>query len=128
MFFEVQAKCGHVGRYKYVVIKFYIETDTAKDAATIIRRVPRVKHNHKDAIIGVKKIGYQEYVDGIKQNEEDDYFHIHNSSDQKRIAMDDIIDEVCYEQERTREIGFKIRKWKLLEIEAKKMILGAYYG
>ena len=35
--------------------------------------------NHKDAIIGVKKIGYQEYVDGIKQNEEDDYFHIHNS-------------------------------------------------
>ena len=127
MFFEVQAKCGHVGRNKYVIKKFFIKTDTAKRAAAIIRRAPRVKHNHKDAIIEVRKIDYQEYVEGIRENEKDDYFHIHNSSDQKRIAKNDIIDEVCYKEERTREIGFKIRKWKLLETEAKKMILGVYY-
>ena len=80
MFFEVQAKCGHVGMNKYVLKNFYIKTDSAKKAAYIIRNVPRVKHDHKDAIRNVREITYEEYVEGSKRMEADDYFRIHNSA------------------------------------------------
>ena len=93
MFFEVKAKCGHVGKNKYIVKNFYNKTDNAKKAAFIIRNTPRVKHNHKDAIRQVREITYEEYIEGVKQNKKDLYFHIHNSSDQKRILSSDIEDE-----------------------------------
>ena len=62
MFFEVSAKCGHVGENKYVIKQFYIKTTTAKEAARIIRFAPRVKHDQKDAILKVTEINYDEYV------------------------------------------------------------------
>ena len=30
MFFEVKAKCGHVGKNKYIIKNFYIKTDNEK--------------------------------------------------------------------------------------------------
>ena len=62
MFFEVQAKCGHVGRNNYIVKNFYIRTDSAKRAAKIIRLAPRVKHHQKDAIVKVREIEREEYI------------------------------------------------------------------
>ena len=62
------------------------------------------------------------------KHQEDDYFKIHNSSDQKRIQTDGIIYEEKVEKERNREVCFKLRKWKIIELEAKKMVLGVCYG
>ena len=128
MFYEVLAKCGHVGRNKYIVKKFYVKADTAKEAARQIRNAPRVKHHHKDAIIQVCKITHEEYVEGVIKHQEDEYFNVRNSSDQKRIAMDEIRYEPSVELIRTRNVLYKLRKWKILEFESKKMIAGAYYG
>ena len=62
-YFEVIAKCGHVGRNKYIPIKFAVEAESGKDAAAMVRRFPRVKHNHKDAILDCKEIFYEEYLE-----------------------------------------------------------------
>ena len=128
MFFEVQAKCGHVGMNKYVLKNFYIKTDSAKKAAYIIRNVPRVKHHHKDAIRNVREITYEEYVEGSKRMEADDYFRIHNSSEQKGLLTENVFYEEYEERKKTREVNFKLKKTKILVLEARKMILGAYYG
>ena len=128
MFFEVQAKCGHVGRNKYVIKNFYVKTESGKEAARKIRMTSRVKHDHKDAILNVREITYEEYVAGVIRCQEDDYFKIHNSSDQKRIQTEGIMYEEKIEKERTREVCFKLKKWKIIELEAKKMVLGACYG
>ena len=67
MFFEVQAKCGHVGRNHYIIKNFYVETTSAKRAAYLIRKAPRVKHHHKDAILSVREIDRDEYKQGVKK-------------------------------------------------------------
>lgn len=128
MFFEVEAKCGHVGMNKYVLKNFYIKTDSAKKAAYIIRNVPRVKHDHKDAIRNVREITYEEYVEGSKRMESDDYFRIHNSSEQKGLLSENVFYEEYEERKKSREVNFKLKKTKILVLEARKMILGAYYG
>ncbi len=128
MFFEVRAKCGHVGRNHYILKNFYIKAETAKMAAKLIRYAPRVKHDQKDAIIYVKEIDYEDYLVGICQNKIDEYFNIYNSSDQKRIELEDIVAEEKPEKKQTRSVGFKLRKQKIIEREARRMMLGVCYG
>lgn len=57
MFYEVKACCGHVGRGRYIVKSFYLCAESGKEAASIVRREPRVKHDWKYAIAEVRSIG-----------------------------------------------------------------------
>ena len=50
-FFRVTCKCGHVGRQFFVRVDFPVNADSGKEAAEIARFIPRVKHDHKDAIL-----------------------------------------------------------------------------
>jgi hypothetical protein len=84
-YYCVKAKCGHVGRNNYIEKNFYVKAENGKEAALIVRNKPRVKHHQKDAIINVIEISLEEYVLGKKINEKDDYFHIHDSSTQRKI-------------------------------------------
>ena len=52
-YYEVLAKCGHVGKKHYVPVKFAVIAEDGKEAAKMVRYFPRVKHNHKDAILNV---------------------------------------------------------------------------
>lgn len=129
MFFKVQAKCGHVGRHNYVVKSFYVKAKSGKDAAKQIRYAPRVKHNHKDAIIEVKEIDHEEYIAGVIQMQNDEYFNVYNSSDQKRIVVEGVVSDEYPEKEETRNVYFKLKKYKILELASRKMIYGeCYYG
>ena len=60
-YYMVIAKCGHVGKKHYVPIKFAVIAEDGKEAAKMVRQFPRVKHNHKDAILSVNKIDYERY-------------------------------------------------------------------
>ena len=62
-FYEVIAKCGHVGKKHYIPIKFAVKAETGEEAAKIVRDFSRVKHNHKDAILSVAKIDYERYLE-----------------------------------------------------------------
>ena len=61
-YFEVVAKCGHVGRHRYYRGVFFIEAEDGKAAAAKVRAFPRVKKEHKDAILECNKIEEAEFI------------------------------------------------------------------
>lgn len=61
-FYKVTCKCGHVGKQYFIRISFPINADSGKEASEIARSLPRVKHDHKDAILDCKEIDYEEYL------------------------------------------------------------------
>jgi len=88
-YFEVLAKCGHVGKGKYYEGKFYIAAENAKEAASIIRQKGRVKHDKKDAIISVQEISFGKYKRGCYLHENEAFFNC--TSIQEQNAVYDII-------------------------------------
>ena len=121
-YFEVICKCGHVGRKFYIPIKFAVCTTDGKEAARIARLYPRVKHNHKNAILSVKEISYDTYLEINKRNKEDPYLQCHSKHEQKRRC--NLLDRLCvdtHNQEkkidkslRRNRVSFKLRKTKEL--------------
>ena len=86
-YYEVCAKCGHVGKNYYVEKTFAVEAENGKSAAEIVRGKPRVKHDHKDAIRFVKQID-KERFDIIQANiKMDPYFHCKNIQQQNKECV-----------------------------------------
>ena len=95
--YKVIAKCGHVGKGHYIIKEFYVMAGDGKEAALKVRWFPRVKHHWKNAIEKVCKITKEEYDLGLLKTQQDMYFHVRNSTEQRiYVSMD--LDEV-YERE-----------------------------
>lgn len=88
--YAVKCKCGHVGRHRYMPIEFAVIALSKKEAAKIARQIPRVKHNHKDAILGVRQLSERQYQKLIEVNNDNPYLKIKSKYQQKEI--DDYID------------------------------------
>ena len=88
--YSVLCKCGHVGRHRYMPIQFPVIAESKKEAAKIARKLPRVKHDHKDAIKKVRQISKSEYENLIRENNEDPYLKFKSSYQQKPYK--DLID------------------------------------
>jgi len=87
MYYAVITKCGHTGfgtKY-YIPVIFAVQAQCAKDAAKRARWLPRVKHNHKDAILAVQAIDTSEYNNLIYINNKDPYLLVHSVQEQRRI-------------------------------------------
>lgn len=82
-YYDVEAKCGHVGRNNYIIKHFFVSAENGKEAAYKTRLLPRVKHHHKDAIRSVTEIDYNEFVKGLDRNNLDPYFLVNNISEQR---------------------------------------------
>ena len=95
-FYEVTAKCGHVGRGQYYMGQFYVRAENGKEAATLVRQKPRVKHNHKDAILSVSSISYSEYLTGKAAYKTNPYFSC-KSKQEQRIYTDEISADIHIE-------------------------------
>ena len=87
--FEVACKCGHVGKGYYVEVHFPIMAMSGKEAAHIAREMPRVKHDQKDAILGVSKIGKERYNKLVWINDHDPYLRCKNIQEQNLIDLTD---------------------------------------
>lgn len=132
MFYRVKAKCGHVGRNCYVEKYFYVKAASGKEAAKKVRDFPRVKHHHKDAILSVERISYDEYMQGVESSSADSYFHVKNSSEQRLLGAVDP-KEIQKESQRaifkrTRNVEYIMKRRKILEREYDKMLSEAIYG
>ncbi len=92
-YFKVVAKCGHIGRKHYIPVAFAIEADSGKEAAKIARFLPRVKHDHKDAILDCKEFSYEEYVELTEINNNDDYLKCHCKQQQNLIDLSGRIED-----------------------------------
>jgi hypothetical protein len=84
-FYIVRAKCGHVGRPNYIPIDFPIRAKDAKQAAKITRKIGRVKHNHKDAILSVARASKNEYVNQYDINKKDPYLNVKSKHEQMKV-------------------------------------------
>lgn len=133
LYYEVIAKCGHVGRNNYILNMFPVRAKSKKEAAKRARNFPRVKHDQKDAIKSVREISYEEYLELMEQYQLDAYNFAHSRQEQslncgyelyERVEKESIDDEVVY----TKVDSIKRRKklYKLIIDEFKKDIYTAY--
>lgn len=88
-YYKVVAKCGHVGRGHYIPKNFFVIAEDGKQAAYKVRFTPRVKHDWKDAIISVELIDRDEFIHGSEIQDQDLYFQVTNSSEQKAYGVID---------------------------------------
>ena len=84
-YYIVTAKCGHVGRDKYIPISFPVIATSKSEAATIVRNKARVKHDHKNAILSVEEVDKEAY--DIQQfcNAHDPYLMVRSKHEQNKI-------------------------------------------
>jgi hypothetical protein len=122
-FFEVTAKCGHVGRGRYYQGLFYVQAENGKAAAAIVRMMPRVKHNHKDAIIAVTKISHAAYKKGAAVQRKNPYFDCRNNQEQL-LVLAIIAEDIHCE---TYNGNSKRRRHKFSDRRAKCNALLRYY-
>ena len=122
-YYEVIAKCGHVGRKNYIPVKFAVVAESGKEAAKKVRQFPRVKHDHKDAILDVRCITLEEFLEIKEINNNDPYLKCHSRQEQNLIInlaermVADLhnVKQVFDKQARLDRVAYKIKKTKILE-------------
>lgn len=127
-YFMVIAKCGHVGRKKYIPVKFTVVAESGKEAAKKVRQFPRVKHNHKDAILDVRCIKLEEFLEIKEINDKDPYLKCHSKQEQNLIVnlaermVADLhnVKQAFDKQDRKDRVAYKLKKFKILEESSKK--------
>ena len=100
-YYEVVAKCGHVGKNHYYEGLFFETAESGKEAAYIVRGRGRVKHDHKDAIISVREITREEFLTGRKNKANNPYFQCVNVQ-QQNMLWDNIVGGIKEETHSTR--------------------------
>ena len=121
-YYKVTAKCGHVRRKHYIIKDFFLKAQDGKEAAYKVRRFPRVKHDLKDAIVAVDLITEEEFTRGCELHNQDLYFYITNSSEQKLYGA--INDEEVYEYdepERKKKYKDRIFYNKMARIQRREL-------
>lgn len=92
-FYLVTAKCGHVGRDFYMPIVFPVRAESGREAANLARQFPRVKHNHRDAILECQKVEEKVYRKQIAINNEDPFLKV-GSKQEQNLYIEFIKDRV----------------------------------
>ncbi|WP_443738690.1 hypothetical protein [Treponema sp.] len=100
-YYKVTAKCGHVGKGFYYPGDLFIKADNGRTAAKVAREMPRVKHDHKDAILNVVEIDYDAYLLGKEVAKTNPYFTCESIQDQyiywdeieAQILVDDYLEK-----------------------------------
>lgn len=105
LYFKVAAKCGHVGRGRYIIKDFFVKAEDGKEAAHKVRWFPRVKHHMKYAIVSVKLVTEREFICGRELQDNDLYFKVTNSSEQKLRGAIDYAQVLSYEVPERKEKG-----------------------
>lgn len=127
-YYMVIAKCGHVGRKNYIPVKFAVVAESGKEAAKKVRQFSRVKHDHKDAILDVRCITLEEFLEIKEINDNDPYLKCHSRQEQNLIVnlaermVADLhnVKQAFDKQARKDRVAYKLRKFKNLEESSKK--------
>lgn len=130
-YYAVTTKCGHVGKGKFIDMTFPICAENGKEAASIGRWLPRVKHHYKYCITSVKCISYDDYLELIEENNNNPYFKCKSIQEQNRNCpniydnvktLDYLIQEPkkVYKEKRKQRVEFILKKKKIMEAEFKR--------
>ena len=124
--YQVTAKCGHVGKNHFVIKDFPVRAKDGKEAARVVRNFPRVKHHHKDAILYVVEITWEEYEALVAKNNLDPYFHCSNIQEQ-RMYEEQIYSEVEEKKNKSSISNKIIYHGKEIIRNPKKYFRNVYY-
>ncbi len=94
-FFKATVKFGHVGRNYYYKGNLFITAETKKQAAEIAKNSPRVKHDHKDAVLSIEEVNFETYIVESKKNREIKYFSCYNIQQQRNCFYEIENDIFC---------------------------------
>lgn len=108
-YYEVVAKCGHVGRRFYYRGVFYVRAENGSEAASVVRQFPRVKHDHPDAILQVSKVTEEEYLEGKARVANEVYFTCRNIQEQN-VCWAEICCNIFPEKRYQEEKAIKTRQ------------------
>lgn len=124
-YYAVEAKCGHVGKNNCIYKTFAVIADNGREAAGYVRYLPRVKHDHRDAIVSVTEIDKDEYSLMKTVNDSDPFFKCKNIQQQrmKEYIGDVMIDESLAPKKKKRSY-WKMRRSAELERECVSDIRG----
>lgn len=109
-YYKVVAKCGHVGRNNYIPVQFAVIALNGKEAAKKVRNFPRVKHNHKDAILNCIEISYADYLQLANINSKDEYLQCKNIQQQRKI--ENLAERILKEEKKIIDIKENRQKVK----------------
>ena len=99
MMFEVEIKCGHVGKNHFILKTVPVIAENKKAAAAKAKLMPRVKHDHPDAVRQVRVIDAPRYAELVKVHREDPYFQCRSIQEQRKLCNDlEIFPEVPHKQ------------------------------
>ncbi len=101
-YYEIKAKCGHVGKNNYYVGTLYLYGENGREAAAWARRHPRVKHDQKDAILGVTEISYEDYRRGKVQTRKSVYW-TSTCIQQQRMFCPELVNQVLQENNKKNQ-------------------------
>lgn len=108
-YYAVGTKTGHVGRFQCRFVEFAVSANSRREAAAIARQIPRVKHDHQDAIRYVEEISYAEFLAILEENQNDPYLQCKSKQEQKSFELTDVVPD-----------EFNIRKEELRMLSRKK--------
>lgn len=119
-YYAVHCRCGHVGPKNYIEIVFAIIASSGKEAAAKARKMARVKHDKKNAIIDCYEISREKYFQIIEVNKNDPYLKCKNIQEQRSIegfesrVLEEPINVVFKKtkQERKEFVKYKLKKQK----------------
>lgn len=120
MYYLVKAKCGHVGRGKYIEKNFPIYANSKKEAARIVLNKARVKKHLKDAIISIIEINESDFIEYVEINSNDLYLHSH-SKIYNSLFLEEIKSNIKSKKNkyeficRKERINYKKKKENLME-------------
>lgn len=122
-FYLVTAKCGHVGRGKYIDVVFPVIADNGSSAAQLILKRSKVKKQLKNAITSVEEISELEY----KEFKQKDYFLDYLKAHSKREY--DVNNYILkkLETKEKRKIEFESRNERISYIMRKNKVINNDY-
>ena len=129
-YYSVTAKCGHVGKNFYIPIEFAVYAENGKSAAALVRKKPRVKRHHLNAIIKVRAIEFNEFMRIKELNDMDEYLKCTNIQQQRLIKglEDKVIPETSVKRletkTKTKMKPYIRAKYKVIDLDCILPICG----
>ena len=123
-YYDVECKCGHVGKKKYIPIHFAVKATNQNEAIQKAIWIPRVRHHRTDDILSSRAIDFNEFIWIRYINQNDPYLRCKSAEDvanveglADRIQRDttnrvkrgakktSATQKACYYQKRDKEMG-----------------------
>lgn len=125
-YYFVIAKCGHVGKGKYIDVIFPIMAETKKEASQMVLLKPKVKKQLSNAISSVFEVSKEEFDEQMNINKDDIYIHSHCKQEIKEILNSDKIQILPKKKLYKNTFEFNSKKDKVIYYNKKEKIKNMY--